>query len=75
MSTTIFASNRGVKQDGFYHSYKRSLAKAEANEAFQMRRKVIAVMCIASAFALIVAGWVFFETLAVLVRRNMEFEM
>jgi len=52
---SIFASS-GSK-DGYYHSHQRKLAKQEMDDAFQMRRKVIALMMMLSAVALAVVAW------------------
>lgn len=48
---------RSSNKDGYYHSHQRKLAKREMDEAFQMRRKVIAAMCIASAVSLALVAW------------------
>ena len=41
----------------YYHSHQRKLAKHDLNEAFVMRNKVIAAMCVSSAVGLALAGW------------------
>lgn len=54
---SIFASSGST--DGYYHSHQRKLAKQEMDDAFQMRRKVIALMLMLSAVALAVVAWAF----------------
>lgn len=44
-------------KDGYYHSHQRKLAKREMDDAFQMRRKVIAAMCLLSAMSLAIVAW------------------
>ncbi|KIX07078.1 uncharacterized protein Z518_05055 [Rhinocladiella mackenziei CBS 650.93] len=51
----IFA--RSGSKDGYYHSHQRKLAKQEMDEAFRMRRKVIAAMCMLTAVSLAFIAW------------------
>lgn len=44
-------------KDGYYHSHQRKLAKQEVDDAFQMRRKVIAAMCLLGAVSLAIVAW------------------
>jgi len=41
----------------YYHANHRKLAKQELDEAFQFRGRVIAAMCITSAFGIVLTGW------------------
>ncbi|KEF51981.1 uncharacterized protein A1O9_11971, partial [Exophiala aquamarina CBS 119918] len=54
---SIFANSKS--EGGYYHSHQRKLAKREMNDAFQMRRKVIAIMAVLSAVAVAVVAWAF----------------
>lgn len=49
-------SNVDPKPD-HYHSHQRKLAKAEVDDAFLLRRKVIAALCILSAVCLALFAW------------------
>jgi len=46
-------------KDGYYHSHQRKMAKRDMDDAFQMRRKVIAFMFMLSAVALAAVAWSF----------------
>lgn len=46
-------------KDGYYHSHQRKIAKRNMDDAFQIRRKVIALMFMFSAMALAVVAWAF----------------
>ncbi|EXJ79205.1 hypothetical protein A1O3_08706 [Capronia epimyces CBS 606.96] len=48
---------RSSSKDGYYHSHQRKLAKREMDDAFQLRRKVIAAICIVSAVSLAFVAW------------------
>jgi len=52
---SVFAKS-GTK-DGYYHSHQRKLAKREMDDAFHMRRKVIAGMALLSAVSLAILAW------------------
>ncbi|EXJ96245.1 hypothetical protein A1O1_01371 [Capronia coronata CBS 617.96] len=45
------------RKDGYYHSNQRKLAKREMDDAFQLRRKVIAALCILGAMSLALVAW------------------
>lgn len=44
-------------EDHYYHSHQRKLAKREMDEAFALRKRVIAGMCLLSALTLVGLGW------------------
>lgn len=48
---------RSGSEDGYYHSHQRKLAKREMDDAFQLRGKVIAAMCMAGALSLALFVW------------------
>jgi hypothetical protein len=41
----------------YYHSYQRKLAKREFDDAFALRKRVIAAMCVAGVVGLTGLGW------------------
>ncbi|KAJ9604969.1 hypothetical protein H2200_010358 [Cladophialophora chaetospira] len=52
---TVFG--RSGSKDGYYHSHQKKLAKQEMDDAFQMRKKVIAAMVLLSAVVLALSAW------------------
>jgi hypothetical protein len=60
-SAGIFESN--VRTDSihehehYYHSHQRKLARKEFDDAFALRKRVIAAMCIAGGIGLAGLGW------------------
>jgi len=44
-------------KDGYYHSHQRKLAKREMDDAFQLRQKVIAAMCVLAAVSVALVAW------------------
>jgi len=56
---SIFGSSSGTSsgKDGYYHSHQRKLAKQEMNDAFALRRKVIAALCVVGGVALALVAW------------------
>jgi len=44
-------------RDGYYHSHQKKLAKQEMEDAFLMRNKVIAGICVCSGVGLGLLGW------------------
>lgn len=46
-------------KDRYYHSHQRKLAKQEMDEAFQLRQKVIAAMCVLAAVTVALVAWGF----------------
>ncbi len=55
-STGIFKST-SPERERYYHSHQRKLAKQEIDDAFNLRGRVIAGMCITSALGLAGIGW------------------
>ena len=60
-SAGIFESSArtglGRKQEHYYHSHQRKLAKREFDDAFALRNRVIAAMCVAGGLGLAGLGW------------------
>src|ERR1700733_3237184 len=60
-SAIIFESN--TRKDSthghehYYHSHQRKLAKREFDDAFALRKRVIAAMCVAGVIGLAGLGW------------------
>lgn len=44
-------------KDGYYHSHQRKLAKRDMDDAFQIRPKVIAALCLLSVVSLAFVVW------------------
>jgi hypothetical protein len=60
-SASIFESNTRAdakhQHEQYYHSHQRKLAKKEFDDAFALRKRVIAAMCIVGGIALAGLGW------------------
>jgi hypothetical protein len=60
-SAGIFESNDRIDSnhghEHYYHSHQRKLAKKEFDDAFVLRKRVIAAMCIAGGIGLAGLGW------------------
>ena len=60
-SAGIFESNDRTdskhEHEHYYHSHQRKLAKKEFDDAFAIRRRVIAAMCVAGGIGLAGLGW------------------
>ncbi|KIW72303.1 hypothetical protein PV04_00507 [Phialophora macrospora] len=52
---TVFGKSGST--DGYYHTHQKKLAKREMDDAFQMRRKVIAGMALVCAVTLALFAW------------------
>lgn len=69
-SAEIFASNTRTDtnhaHEHYYHSHQRKLAKKEFDEAFRLRKRVIAAMCIGSGIALAGLVWCLTKAWAIL---------
>jgi len=44
-------------KDGYYHSHQRKLAKQEIDDAFQLRKRVIAAMCVIGGVGVALVAW------------------
>lgn len=44
-------------KDGYYHSHQKKLAKEEMDEAFHMRKKVIAAMLFSGGIGVALTAW------------------
>jgi hypothetical protein len=60
-SAGVFASNDRTdsehKHEHYYHSHQRKLAKKDLDDAFVLRKRVIAAMCLAGGIALAGLWW------------------
>jgi hypothetical protein len=60
-SAEIFESNSRTdakhEHEQYYHSHQRKLARREFDDAFALRTRVIAAMCIAGGIGLAGLGW------------------
>jgi hypothetical protein len=48
---------RSGNKDGYYHSHQRKLAKREMDQAFVVRKRVIAAVCVLSMISFAVVAW------------------